>query len=323
MKAIRIHEHGDASVLQLDDVPVPQPGPGEARVRLTHAGLNFIDIYQRSGLYQLARPAILGNEGAGVVDAVGEGVRDVRVGQRVAFAMQAGSYAEYASVPAWKLVPVPDGVADDLAAALMLQGMTAHYLARSTYALKEGDACLIHAAAGGVGQLLTQMARRCGARVLATAGTEEKARLAREAGADEVVLYREEDFEEAARQFTDGRGLDVVYDSVGRDTFARGLNVLRPRGMMVLYGAASGPVEPVDPQVLNQKGGLFLTRPSLAHYTLSREELLWRAGEVFDWVASGELRVRIDRSFPLEEAGEAHRYMEDRQTKGKVLLHVT
>lgn len=322
MQAVRVHAPGDARALSLDQVPVPQPQAGEARVRLTRAGLNFIDIYQRSGLYKLPLPAIMGNEGAGVVDAVGEGVTEVQVGQRVAFAMHNGTYAQYAVVPAWKLVPVPDAVDDDSATALMLQGMTAHYLARSTFPLKVGDRCLVHAAAGGVGQLLTGLAHLAGARVIATAGSAEKADLAREAGAGEVILYRETDFEAEVRRLTQGRGVDVVYDSVGRDTFMKGLNVLRPRGLMVLYGASSGPVEPFDLQLLNQKGSLFVTRPSLAHYNATREELLARASDLFDLVAAGKLRVRIDRTFPLAQAAQAQQYMEGRHTKGKVLLQI-
>lgn len=291
-------------------------------MRVSFAGLNFIDVYQRSGLYSLPLPAVMGNEGAGVVDAVGEGVTEVQVGQRVAFAMHRGTYAEQAVVPAWKLVPLPETVSDAQGAAIMLQGMTAHYLALSTYPLKEGETCLIHAAAGGVGLLLTQIARRRGARVLATAGSAEKAALAQSMGADEVILYREADFEAEVKRLTGGSGVDVIYDAVGRDTFLKGLNILKTRGYMVLYGASSGPVEPVDPQLLNQKGGLFLTRPSLAHYSANREELLWRAQDLFTWVAEGSLNLRIDRTFPLDQAAEAHRYIEGRNTQGKVLLQV-
>lgn len=320
MKAIRVHRPGDASSLQLDDIAVPEPKPGEARVRVSHAGLNFIDIYQRSGLYKLPLPATLGMEGAGVVDAVGEGVTDVQVGARVAWAMQLGSYAEFAMVPAWKLAPLPDGISLEMGAALMLQGMTAHYLAKSTFVLKPGHTALVHAAAGGVGLLLVQIAKRLGATVIATVGSEEKAALARDAGADHVVLYNETDFESAVKDLAPN-GLEVVYDSVGKTTFLKGLNLLKPRGTMVLYGAASGPVEALDLQVLNQKGSLFVTRPSLGHYTLSRDEILWRAGELFAWLREG-LELRIDRSFALEDVSQAHRYMESRQTKGKVVLSV-
>jgi NADPH:quinone reductase len=320
MKAIRVHRPGDASSLELDDIAVPEPKPGEARVRVEKAGLNFIDIYQRSGLYKLPLPATLGMEGAGIVDAVGEGVTDVQVGTRVAWAMQLGAYAEYAVVPAWKLAPLPDDINLEVGAALMLQGMTAHYLAKSTFALKPGHTALVHAAAGGVGLLLVQIAKRLGATVIATVGSEEKALLARGAGADEVINYNELDFESTTKDLAPD-GLEVVYDSVGKTTFLKGLNLLKPRGTMVLYGASSGPVEPLDLQILNQKGSLFVTRPSLGHYTLTRDEILWRAGELFAWLKDG-LELRIDRSFPLEAVSEAHRYMEGRQTKGKVVLSV-
>ncbi len=323
MKAVRIHQPGDAGSMQLEDVPVPQPGAGEARVKLTYAGLNFIDVYQRSGLYKLPLPFTLGREGVGTLDALGAGeTYGLEVGQRVAFAMQGGSYAEYAAVPSETLVPLPDGVSDQQAAGVMLQGMTAHYLARSTSALKEGDTCLIHAAAGGVGSLLVQIAKLAGARVIGTAGSREKADLARADGADEVILYRETDFEEGVRRLTDNKGVQVVYDSVGKDTFLKGLNVLAPRGLMVLFGASSGPVEPLDPQVLNHKGSLYLTRPSLAHYTLTREELLWRTGELFGWLMNGQLKARLDQVFPLAGVADAHRYMEAGRTRGKVLLSI-
>ncbi len=322
MKAVRIHQPGKASALILDDIPVPTPGVGEARVKLSYAGLNFIDVYQRSGLYPLPLPAVMGNEGAGVVTAVGDGVSEVQLGQRVAFAMQLGAYAEEIVIPAWKLVPVPEGVRDEQAAAIMLQGMTAHYLAFSTYPLKAGETCLVHAAAGGVGLLLTQMAKKQGTRVLATAGSAEKADLAREMGADEVILYRDVDFEAEVRRLTGGQGVEVVYDAVGRETFLKGLNVLKPRGYMVLYGASSGAVEPVDPQLLNHKGGLFLTRPSLAQYAATRKELLWRAGDLFTWLQDGSMHLRLDQTFVLSQAADAHRYIEGRRTKGKVLLQI-
>ncbi len=320
MKAIRVHAHGGPEALRYEEVSLPEPGPGEARVKIEAVGINFIDIYHRTGQYPVQTPFTPGVEAAGVVDAVGPDVSEVKPGDRVAYAMQRGSYAEYAVVPAWLLVPIPEGVDTQQAAAVMLQGMTAHYLAFSTYPLRAGDTALIHAAAGGVGLLLVQLAKRCRARVIGTVSTEEKARLAREAGADEVIRYTEVDFEEEVKRLTAGRGVDVVYDSVGKTTFDKSLNCLRPRGYMVLYGQASGAVPPLDPQVLNAKGSLFLTRPSLGHYIADRTELLQRAGDLFRWMQAGELWVRIDRTWPLAEAADAHRYMEARQTKGKILL---
>lgn len=320
MKAVRVHSFGGPEVLSYEEVPLPEPGPGEARVKVEAAGVNFIDIYHRTGQYRGQLPLTLGMEAAGVVDAIGAGVTEVQPGDRVAYAMQQGSYAEYAIVPAWKLVPVPDAIELRSAAAVMLQGMTAHYLTHSTYPLQPGDTVLVHAAAGGVGLLLVQLAKRRGARVIGTVSTEEKARLAREMGADEVILYTQADFETEVRRLTDGRGVDVVYDSVGRATFDKSLNCLRPRGYLVLYGQSSGAVPPFDPQVLNAKGSLFLTRPSLGHYAATREELLERANELFQWMIAGELTVRIDQTYPLAEAAAAHQYMEGRQTKGKVLL---
>lgn len=320
MKAVRVHSFGGPEVLSYEEVPLPEPGPGEARVKVEAAGVNFIDIYHRTGQYRGQLPLTLGMEAAGVVDAIGAGVTEVQPGDRVAYAMQQGSYAEYAIVPAWKLVPVPDAIDLRSAAAVMLQGMTAHYLTHSTYPLQPGDTVLVHAAAGGVGLLLVQLAKRRGARVIGTVSTEEKARLAREMGADEVILYTQADFETEVRRLTDGRGVDVVYDSVGRATFDKSLNCLRPRGYLVLYGQSSGAVPPFDPQVLNAKGSLFLTRPSLGHYAATREELLERANELFQWMIAGELTVRIDQTYPLAEATAAHQYMEGRQTKGKVLL---
>lgn len=320
MKAVRVHSFGGPEVLSYEEVPLPEPGPGEARVKVEAAGVNFIDIYHRTGQYRGQLPLTLGMEAAGVVDAIGAGVTEVQPGDRVAYAMQQGSYAEYAIVPAWKLVPVPDAIELRSAAAVMLQGMTAHYLTHSTYPLQPGDTVLVHAAAGGVGLLLVQLAKRRGARVIGTVSTEEKARLAREMGADEVILYTQADFETEVRRLTDGRGVDVVYDSVGRATFDKSLNCLRPRGYLVLYGQSSGAVPPFDPQVLNAKGSLFLTRPSLGHYAATREELLERANELFQWMIAGELTVRIDQTYPLAEATAAHQYMEGRQTKGKVLL---
>jgi NADPH2:quinone reductase len=320
MRAIRVHETGGPEVMRYEEVPTPVPGEGEALVRLAAAGVNFIDIYQRKGLYKLRLPATLGQEGAGVVEEIGPGVRAVKPGDRVAFANVMGAYAEYIAAPAERLVPLPAGVSLEQAAAAMLQGMTAHYLAYSTYPLKEGDTALVHAAAGGVGLLLIQTAKRRGATVIGTVSTEAKAQLAREAGADHIVLYTETDFEAETRRITDGMGVQVVYDSVGQDTFDRGLNCLARRGMMVLYGQSSGPVVPLDPQILNAKGSLFLTRPTLMHYTATREELLWRANDVLAWVASGELKVRVDRTLPLEQGPEAHRALGGRHTTGKVLL---
>lgn len=320
MHAIRVHRAGGPEVLSYEEVAIPEPGTGEARVKIEAAGVNFIDIYVREGLYKRPLPLTLGEEGAGVVDAVGPGVTDLKRGDRVAYAMQSGSYAEYAIVPAWKLVPVPDKVDIRVAAAVMLQGMTAHYLTHSTYPLRPGDTALVHAAAGGVGLLLVQIAKRRGARVIGTVSTEEKARLAREAGADEVILYTQVDFEKEARRLTDGKGVDVVYDSVGKTTFEQSLNSLKRRGYMVLYGQSSGPVGPFDPQILNAKGSLFLTRPTLGHYVADRAELLQRANDLFTWIEAGELQVRIDQTYPLAAAAEAHRYLQERKTKGKLLL---
>jgi len=320
MKAIRIHETGGPEVMRWEDVETPEPGPGEVRVRLEAAGLNFIDIYHREGRYPLPRPFTPGREGAGIVVAVGEGVDAFAAGDRVAFGSFQGGYAEEVTLPWHELVKVPEDVALETATALMLQGMTAHYLAHDTFALRRGDVALVLAAAGGVGHLLVQIAKRLGARVIGTASNEEKAELARQAGADEVVLYRERDLAEEARRLTNGRGVDVVYDSIGKDTFDRSLDALRPRGMLVLYGASSGAVPPFDPITLNRKGSLFLTRPTLHHYVADREELTRRAGDLFRWVRAGELHVRVDRSFPLAEAAEAHRYMEAGKTRGKVLL---
>lgn len=320
MKAIRVHEYGGPEVMRLEETPLPEPGPGQARVKIEATGVNFIEIYQRSGQYTGRLPFTPGGEAAGTVDAVGPGVSDLKPGERVAYTGAPGSYAEYALAPAERLVPVPEGISTRDAAAIMLQGMTAHYLAFSTYPLSASDTALVHAAAGGVGLLLVQIAKRCGARVIGTVSTEEKAELAHAAGADEIIRYTVQDFEEETKRLTEGRGVDVVYDSVGKMTFDKSLNCLRPRGYLVLYGQSSGAVPQIDPQVLNQKGSLFLTRPSLAHYTADREELLWRSGDLFRWVAAGELKLRIDRTWPLAEAPEAHRYLADRQSKGKLLL---
>lgn len=320
MYAIRVHEFGGPEALRYEEVSVPEPGSGEVRVKIDAAGLNFIDIYHRTGQYPTEPPITPGMEGAGVVDAVGAGVTNVREGDRVAYTMERGAYAEHAIVPAWKLVPVPDELSTEYAAAVMLQGMTAHYLSHSTYPLESGDTALIHAAAGGVGHLLVQMAKRRGAHVIGTASTEEKVQLAQEAGADDMIRYTEADFEEEAERLTDGAGVSVVYDSVGKTTFDKSLNCLQPRGYLVLYGQSSGAVSPLDPQILNQKGSLFLTRPSLGNYVADRGELLERAQDLFNWMVAGELDVRLDKTFPLAEAAEAHRYMEGRKTKGKVLL---
>lgn len=321
MKAVRVHQYGGPEVLSYDDVPTPSPGAGEALVKIEAAGLNFIDVQYRTGRYKgPALPFATGSEGAGTVAAVGEGVTDVAVGDRVAYAMVVGAYAEYALVPAHRLVKLPDAVDFRTAAAVMLQGMTAHYLAKSTYPLKSGDVALVHAAAGGAGALTVQIARRCGATVYGTVGSAAKAALARRAGANEVINYREQDFEAEVKRLTDGRGVDVVYDSVGKDTFEKSLSCLRPRGCLALFGFSSGPVPPFDPAVLGAKGSLYLTRPSLAHYVATREELVQRASELFAWLAAGQLALTIDRVLPLAEAAEAHRALEARETAGKVLL---
>lgn len=317
MRAILVREPGGPEVMEVAEVSVPEPGPGQARVRLVYAGVNFIDVYHRTGLYRLPLPFTPGSEGAGVVDAVGDGVDEVRVGDRVAYAGQVGSYAEQVVIDASRLVPVPEGVDLKLAAAVMLQGMTAHYLTHSTYAIKQGDDVLIHAAAGGMGLLLTQMAKLRGARVIGTVSTPEKEKLARQAGADEVIGY--EDFAAKVKEIT-GSGVHVVYDGVGAATFEGSLASLRPRGLLALYGAASGPVPPFDPQRLNAAGSLFLTRPSLNHYIATREELLWRAGDVLGWVASGALKVHISQRYPLAEARRAHDDLQARRTTGKLLL---
>ena len=320
MKAVRVQQFGGLEALKVEDVPVPDPQDGEARVKIEVIGVNFLDIYQRIGRYQGSLPFTLGQEAAGIVDAVGPNVKDVKPGDRVAYASVQGSYAEYAIVPAWRLVPIPAGVNASQAVAAMVQGMTAHYLTFSTYSLKEGDTALVHAAGGGTGQMLVQIAKRRGARVIGTVSTEEKAMLAREAGADEVILYTQRDFEAEVKQLTNNVGVDVVYDSVGKDTFDKSLNCLKQRGTMVLYGASSGAVSPIDPQILNAKGSLYLTRPYIGHYTADRAELLGRANDIFNWIAAGELKVRIDKTFSLAEVAEAHRYLEGRQSKGKILL---
>ena len=320
MKAIRVHNFGSPEVLQIDHVPIPEPEAGEARIKIEAIGVNFIDIYHRTGLYPLQTPSTLGMEGAGMVDAVGEGVTEVKIGDRVAYAMIPGSYAEYAIVPAAKLAPIPASLDAKSAAAIMLQGMTAHYLTHSTYALKPGETALVHAAAGGVGVLLVQVAKRLGARVIGTVSTEAKARLAREAGADEIILYTQSDFLAEVKRMTNDKGVHVVYDSVGATTFEKSLDCLRPRGYIVLFGQSSGPVAPFDPGKLAAKGSLFLTRPSLNHYTLDRAELLRRAGDLFQWIAAGQLQLRIENSFPLSRAAEAQKLLEGRKTTGKLVL---
>ncbi len=318
MHAIRVEKTGGPQVLQLVEVERPVPRQGEALVRIEAAGVNYIDVYHRTGLYPLALPFTPGSEAAGVVEQVGPGVSDLKAGARVAYAMAPGSYAEYAVVPASRLVPIPDGIDSRTAAAAMLQGMTAHYLVASTFVIKPGHTVLVHAAAGGVGGLLVQMAKQRGARVLGTASTA-KLDLVRKDGADQVIDYSSADFAAEVMRLTGGRGVDVVYDSVGQATFDKSLDSLAQRGMLVLFGQSSGPVAPFDPARL-AKQGAFLTRPSLAHYTASRDELLWRAGELFQSIQSGLVRLRIDRELPLGDASEAHRLLESRQTAGKLLL---
>ena len=320
MKAIRIHNHGGPEVLAYEDVSVPEPRPGEARVKIEASGVNFIDIYHRTGLYPMNRPCTLGSEGAGIVDALGEGVTEVKQGDRVAYAMIPGSYAEYALVPAGKLVPVPDDIDAKSAAGIMLQGMTAHYLTHSAYPLQKDETALIHAAAGGVGLLLVQLAKRLGARVIGTVSTQAKADLVRQAGADEIVLYTQADFLAEAKRITNGQGVHVVYDSVGATTFEKSLDCLRARGYLVLFGQSSGPVAAFDPAKLAVKGSLFLTRPSLAHYTLTRAELLRRATDLFAWMQAGKLKLRIEKSLPLQDASEAQQLLEKRRTTGKLIL---
>ena len=320
MKAIRVHAPGGPEALRYEDVPQPTPSAGQVLVKVEAAGVNFIDVYQRTGHYKVELPFTLGQEAAGVVTAAGSGVTDVAVGARVAYAAVLGAYAEYATVPADRVVVLPDGVSSKQGAAAMLQGMTAHYLASTTYPLKPGDSCLVHAAAGGVGLLLCQIAKLRGARVIGTVSTREKAELARDAGADEVIRYTEQDFEAEVKRLTSGAGLQVIYDSVGKTTFEKGMNCLAHRGMMVLYGQSSGPVGPFDPQVLSQKGSLFLTRPTLVHYIATRAELVAQAGELLGWIKQGTLKVRIDRELSLAQAAEAHRLLEGRKTTGKVLL---
>ena len=320
MKAIRVHQHGGPEVLSYEDAPDPSPDPDQAVVKIDAAGVNFIDIYFRSGLYKTDLPFTNGQEAAGVVTAVGSDVSEVQTGDRVAYAGVVGSYAEYAAVPAARLVKLPDGVDTRTAAAVMLQGMTVHYLTHSTFPLEPGHTALVHAAAGGVGLLLVQVAKMRGARVIGTCSTPQKAAKVREAGADEVILYTEQDFETEVKRITDGEGVDVVYDSVGKATWEGSLNCLRPRGMAVFFGNASGPVPAIEPLALTARGSLFLTRPSLAHYAAKREELLERASDVLGWVSSGKVNVVIGETFPLSQAAEAQRKLAARLTSGKLLL---
>lgn len=322
MKRIVVHTPGGPEQLTLEEAPTPVPGPTDVVIDVAASGVNFIDVYFRTGLYAADAPIVLGSEAAGTVSAVGAEVTGFAPGDRVAYAMVRGSYAEQVVVPASKVVKVPDGVSLETAAAAMLQGMTAHYLTRSTFPLAEGHTCLIHAAAGGVGGLLVQMARRLGARTIGTVSTEEKAAEVRALGCDHVIRYTEQDFEAEVQAITGGRGVDVVYDSVGQTTFDKGLRVLRPRGLMALFGQSSGPVAPLDPQVLNTRGSVFLTRPSLGHYIATPEELRWRTTELFDAIADGTLTIRVSATYPLAEAARAHRDLEGRRTTGKLLLRV-
>jgi len=320
MKHIQVSKCGGPEELKLVDAPKPTPGAGQALVKIAASGVNYIDVYFRTGLNKAELPFTPGNEASGIVESVGPGVTEVKAGDRVAYAMTRGSYAEYALVPAVQLVPLPNNVDMNTAAAAMLQGMTAHYLTHSTWPLKPGDKCLIHAAAGGVGALVVQMAKMLGATVYGTAGTDAKAAIAKQAGADEAIVYTRDDFAVEVKRLTGGKGLDVIYDSVGATTFLKGLDLLRPRGMMALFGQSSGPVQPIDPAILNPKGSLFLTRPSLAHYVLTREELLWRAGDVLAWIGAGKLKLRVEKTYALADAAEAHRDLEGRKTAGKLLL---
>ena len=320
MKAIQVKQVGGPEVMELVDLPLPQPKANEAVVKLAASGVNFIDVYNREGRYKVPLPFTPGQEGAGEVASVGKDVKLVKTGDRVAWTSILGAYAEYAAVPADRLVSIPAGVSDQQAAATMLQGMTAHYLVYDTYPLQRGETALVHAAAGGVGLLLVQMAHNIGARVIATVSTEEKAKLARDAGADDIIRYSETDFEAETKRLMGGKGIDVVYDSVGRTTFEKGLNILRPRGMMVLFGGSSGAVPPLDPIVLTRKGSLFLTRPSLGNYIATREELRARSDAVFAMISAGQLKLRIEHTYPLAEAERAHRELEGRKTTGKLLL---
>jgi len=320
MKLIQISQTGGPEQMKMVDAPKPSPGPKQALIKIAASGVNFIDVYFRIGLYKADLPFTPGNEAAGTVEAVGPEVTEVKPGDRVAYAMHRGSYAEYTVVPAAQLVKLPENVDTNTAAAAMLQGMTAHYLTHSSFPLKKGDKCLVHAAAGGAGRLLVQMAKMLGATVYGTAGTDEKAAIAKSAGADEVIVYTRQNFVDEVKRFTNGKGVDVIYDSVGASTFLKGLDIIRPRGMMVLFGQSSGAVPPFDPSILNVKGSLFLTRPSLAHHCLTREELLWRSGDVLGWIGAGKLELRIDKTYSLGDAPQAHRDLESRKTAGKLIL---
>ena len=320
MKAIQVKQVGGPEVMELVELPVPEPKANEAVVKLAASGVNFIDVYHREGRYKVPLPFTPGQEGAGQVVAVGKDVTSVKSGDRVAWSHLLGAYAEYEAIAADRVVPIPAGVSDQQAAATMLQGMTAHYLLHDSYPLKKGETALVHAAAGGVGLLLVQMAHNIGARVIATVSTEEKAKLARDAGANDIIIYTQTDFEAETKKLTGGKGIDVIYDSVGKTTFEKGLNLLRPRGMMVLFGGSSGAVPPFDPIILTQKGSLFLTRPSLGNYIATREELVARSGSVFSMIAAGKLKLRIEHTYPLAEAQRAHRELEGRKTTGKLLL---
>jgi len=323
VKAVRVHAYGGPEVLRFEDIDPPRPGAGEVLVRIAVSGVNFIDVQYRAGKYKApTMPFVDGMEASGTVAEVGAGVTDFTAGDRVAYTMVLGTYAEYAIVPATRLVAMPPHVDFGAGAAVMLQGTTAHYLTHSTFPLNPGDTALVHAGAGGVGQLITQVARRRGARVIATAGTEAKAELARAAGAEHVILYTKQDFEAEVKRLTDGRGVDVVYDSVGKDTFDKSLNCLRPRGCLALFGFSSGPVAPFDPAILGAKGSLFLTRPGLNQYIATREELLARTADLFAWLGAGQLKLRIDTVFPLADAVRAHTELEARRTSGKLLLQV-
>jgi NADPH2:quinone reductase len=321
MKAIRIHAHGGPEVLQLDEVPIPNIESGEVLIRVHAAGVNFLDVYQRTGLYKAVLPFTPGMEGAGVIEKAGSET-SFKPGTRVAWTQHPGAYAAFAAVPSWKVVALPDGVDDRSGAATLLQGMTAQYLCETTYPAKSGQAALVHAGAGGVGLLLIQLLKQKGAKVYTTVSTQEKADLAREAGADETILYTKTDFVEAVKRFTDGKGVHVVYDSVGKTTYEGSLNVLRPLGMLVLFGQSSGPVPPIDPLVLTQKGSLFLTRPSLAHYVADTVSFKERATKVLNWVAQGSLKLRIERTYPLAELAQAHRDLEGRKTTGKLVIEI-
>jgi NADPH:quinone reductase len=320
MKAIRVHNYGGPEVMKYEEAPLPTAGKGEAIVKIAAAGVNFIDIYFRSGLSKAAQlPFTPGHEGAGTVSSIGEGVTEVKVGDRVAYAMQQGSYAEYAAVPAWKLVKLPDSIDFKLGAAIMLQGMTAHYLTHSTFPLKPGHKVVVHAGAGGMGLLLTQVAKKLGATVYSTVGTEAKADLSRAARADAAIIYSKQDFEVEVKRLAGG-GVDVVYDSVGATTFEKSLNCLKPRGYMVLYGQSSGPVPPIDPAILVSKGSLFFTRPTLNHYAMSRDEILSRTSDLFRWIEKGELKFKVDHVFGMADAAKAHEELAGRRTTGKVVL---